>query len=148
MARSASILGSPPASVKSDVQALVKVLQSVPAKELDRNLLIGTWNIREFGQLAEVWDQIPRHKPFRDLHAIRCIGEIVSRFDVVAIQEVQEDTSSLRALMQWLGPDWGLIMTDVARGSAAGGRGSPLSSTRVGSGRLGWRESSSSRPSR
>ena len=121
MARSASILDSPPASVKADVRALVKVLQSVPAKELDRNLLIGTWNIREFGQLADVWDQKPKHKPFRDLHAVRCIGEIVSRFDVVAIQEVQEDTSSLRALMQWLGPDWGLIMTDVARGSAAGG---------------------------
>jgi len=116
-----SILDAPSASTAADLESLRAQLASVPAKQLDRNLLIATWNLREFGQLARVWDQPPGHTPFRDLHAVRLIGEVVARFDVVAIQEVQEDISALAALMKWLGPDWGLIMTDVARGRQAGG---------------------------
>src|SRR4051812_23304585 len=73
---SASIQDPPPPAVMADISSLVGELQSVPAKELDRNLLLATWNIREFGQLARVWDQPSGHKPLRDLHALRCIGEI------------------------------------------------------------------------
>jgi endonuclease/exonuclease/phosphatase family metal-dependent hydrolase len=116
-----SILDPPSSSTEADLDALREELQGIPAKEIDRNVLIGTWNLREFGRFAQVWDQAPGHKPFRDLHAIRCIGEVVSRFDVVAIQEVQEDITALQALMKWLGSDWGLIMTDVTRGKKAGG---------------------------
>ena len=104
---SASIQDPPPAALMADISSLVGELQSVPAKELDRNLLLATWNIREFGQLARVWNQPSGHKPLRDLHALRCIGEIVARFDIVAIQEVQADISALAELMHWLGPEWG-----------------------------------------
>jgi endonuclease/exonuclease/phosphatase family metal-dependent hydrolase len=116
-----SILEPPPKATEDDVERLRAVLKDVPAKQVDRNLLIATWNLREFGQLSQVWEQPPGQTPFRDLHAIRCIGEIVARFDVVAIQEVQADISALQALMIWLGPDWGLIMTDVTKGAKAGG---------------------------
>ncbi len=115
-----SILDPPSKSTEEDVERLRAELQPIPAKQVDRNLLIATWNLREFGQLSEVWDQPPRQKPYRDLHAIRCIGEIIARFDVVAIQEVQQDISALQALMRWLGSNWGLIMTDVTRGAKAG----------------------------
>lgn len=107
-------------STEADLARLRALLQPIPAKQVDRNLLIATWNVREFGQLSEVWDQPAGEQPYRDLHAIRCIGEIVARFDVVGIQEVQRDISALQALMKWLGPDWGLIMTDVTAGATAG----------------------------
>jgi len=115
------ILGPPSKSTERDLERLRAELQSIPAKQLDRNLLIATWNLREFGQLSPVWDQPEGKRPFRDLHAIRCIGEIVARFDVVGIQEVQRDISALQALMRWLGSDWGLIMTDVTAGAKAAG---------------------------
>ena len=44
---SASIQDPPPAALMADISSLVGELQSVPAKELDRNLLLATWNIRE-----------------------------------------------------------------------------------------------------
>jgi len=42
----------------------------------------------------------------------------VSRFDVVALQEVRRDLEGLRLLMQALGPDWAWILTDLTRGAA------------------------------
>lgn len=116
-----SILDPPSPATTADLEQLRAELHAVPPKQVDRNLLIATWNLREFGQLAQVWDQPAGNKPFRDLHAVRLIGEVVACFDVVAIQEVQQDISALAALMKWLGPDWGLIMTDVTRGKKAGG---------------------------
>jgi len=109
-----------PDAVERDVAALRDVLSGVPAKQLDRNLLIATWNLRELGRLARTWSQPEGRSPARDLHAVRCIGEIVARFDVIAIQELQRDISALQALMAWLGPSWAFTMTDVTRGARAG----------------------------
>ena len=45
------------------------------------------------------------------------IAEVVRRFDVVAIQEVKTDTAAIRMLVEdFLGPDWGLIVSDVSAG--------------------------------
>jgi hypothetical protein len=90
----------------------------VPAKALGRNVLIGTWNLREFGRVTPKWRSVPRDTPKRDLFSIRVIAEVVSRFDVVAIQEVQVDIEALRLLVRALGPDWGLILTDATKGQA------------------------------
>jgi endonuclease/exonuclease/phosphatase family metal-dependent hydrolase len=109
-----------PDAVEADVAALRELLMPVPAKQLERNLLIATWNLRELGALARTWAQPEGRSPARDLHAIRCIGEIVARFDVIALQEVQRNIESLQALMIWLGRDWGFTMTDVTRGRRAG----------------------------
>ncbi len=49
--------------------------------------------------------------------ALRCIAEILSRFDVVAVQEVRGNLKSLRHALKVLGPRWGLILTDVTKGS-------------------------------
>ena len=56
--------------------------EELPAKELDRNLLIATWNIRAFGGLTEKWHSTEVDTLKRDLHSLLCIAEIVSRFDV------------------------------------------------------------------
>ncbi|MDQ4143796.1 MAG: endonuclease/exonuclease/phosphatase family protein [Actinomycetota bacterium] len=91
--------------------------QELPAKSLDQNLLIGTWNIRAFGGLTEKWISSEVDSPKRDLFSLACIGEIISRFDVVALQEVKGDIKALRQMMDFLGPRWGFIMTDVTLGS-------------------------------
>jgi endonuclease/exonuclease/phosphatase family metal-dependent hydrolase len=90
----------------------------IPAKQLDRNLLVGTWNLRAFGGLTEKWRSEEGDEPIRDLFDIRCLTEIVSRFDVVAIQEVRGNLTALQTLLGALGPNWATIMTDVTRGKA------------------------------
>lgn len=80
---------------------------SIPAKDADDNLLLATWNIRDFGKpesrrrgwgprLPETWFYI---------------AEVISRFDFVAVQEVNE-LSEWHQVMDILGPDWGFIATD------------------------------------
>jgi endonuclease/exonuclease/phosphatase family metal-dependent hydrolase len=118
-AATAQVTDPPPAAVAEELTGLAAKLDTgIPAKQLDRNLVIGTWNIREFGDLTESWEAGPDDTPKRDLRALRLIAEIVSRFDVVAIQEVTANLKALRHLLDGLGPAWGLIMTDVTRGQA------------------------------
>ncbi len=49
-------------------------------------------------------------------HAGVLIAEILSRFDVIAVQEVKADLRALRHVLKKLGPDWGFLMTDVTYG--------------------------------
>lgn len=110
-------VGECPPEVVEEVAGLSDALSAaIPAKSLDRNLLIGTWNIRAFGDLTDSWDAGPKAQPKRDWRALAHITEIVSRFDVVAIQEVKGNIRALRQMMKGLGPDWGFILTDVTRG--------------------------------
>ncbi len=92
--------------------------EHVPHKRLDDNLLVATWNIRAFGDLNEAWDAPEGSSPKRDYHALVCIAEIVSRFDVVGIQEVRGNIKALRHLLRLLGPDWSFVLTDVTEGKA------------------------------
>lgn len=112
---------SPPA-VQSDMDALRTYLgETVPSKRLDENLLIATWNIRGFGSLTREWTATEHHSPKRDLRGLLAIGEIIRRFDVVAVQEVKGDLRALRDLLKWLGPDWAFLMTDVTAGAPGNG---------------------------
>lgn len=89
----------------------------MPQKVVDKNLLIGSWNIRNFGTIHESWRDKP-DRPKRNLRSLVYITEIINRFDVIAIQEVKADTSGIRLLLdEFLGPDWGLIVSDVSAGT-------------------------------
>jgi len=89
----------------------------IPEKIVDKNLIIGTWNIRAFGDVFMSWEENP-DTPKRNLRALVYISEIVRCFDVVAIQEVKRDTSGLMALLNdFLGTDWGIVISDVSAGS-------------------------------
>jgi exonuclease III len=89
----------------------------MPQKIVDGNLLIGSWNIRNFGVIHESWRDKP-DSPKRNLRSLVYITEIIKRFDVIAIQEVKADTSGIRLLLkEFLGPDWGLIVSDVSAGA-------------------------------
>src|SRR5215212_2817985 len=92
--------------------------EAIPARTLDRNLLVATWNVRAFGSLTPKWRSEAGDSPRRDLFDLRCIAEVISRFDVVAIEEAREDLSALRLVLEALGDSWGLIATDVTRGRA------------------------------
>jgi endonuclease/exonuclease/phosphatase family metal-dependent hydrolase len=111
--------GPMPEAVAAERAGLRAALDTtVPAKSLDRNLVIGTWNVRAFGDLADTWAAGPADNPKRDRRALAMITEIVSHFDVVAVQEVKGNLRGLRHMMRALGPEWSFILTDVTRGQA------------------------------
>lgn len=87
----------------------------VPAKDAEDNLLLATWNIRDFGKplskrrgwgprLPETWFYI---------------AEVISRFDFVAVQEVNELPEWL-TVMSILGSNWDYIATDETDPSIGG----------------------------
>lgn len=110
-----------PPDVTRDLTRLAAALDtSVPAKTAV-NLLIATWNLRAFGDLTTKWAAGPRDSPKRDWHAVACIAEVVSRFDVIALQEVRRNTTALRFLLELLGSAWRVIASDVTEGPAGNG---------------------------
>ncbi|WP_314825342.1 endonuclease/exonuclease/phosphatase family protein [Porphyromonas endodontalis] len=111
-----------PQEVKENLEELLRDLdEKVPPKQLDRNLLIATWNIRGFGDLTRSWMSKEGDSPRRDLHSVHCIAEILRRFDVIAIQEVKSNIRALRDTLKILGDEWSMILTDVNQGSAGNG---------------------------
>jgi len=109
----------PPLSIQNELEALNRSLdQVIPNKLIDQNLLIATWNIRSFASLTRKWTALESDSPKRDLRGLRAICDIVSRFDVVAIQEVKGDLRALRDTMKYLGESWSFVMTDITLGDA------------------------------
>ena len=107
-----SITETPPAAVREELTRLRRQLDRELPRKTDRNLLIATWNIREFGDLTRKWRSAQSDAPKRDLHALACIREVVKRFDLIAIQEAQKRLTALRELLVALGGDWTVILTD------------------------------------
>src|SRR3954470_9994178 len=90
----------PPEEIATELAELQAALdKDVPAKALDQNLLIATWNLRAFGGLTEKWESGPGDTPKRDLHALLCIAKILARFDVIAVQEVRDNLKALRHML-------------------------------------------------
>lgn len=114
-----TLADAPPPAVQADIDQLrAHLAATVPSKRLDENLLIATWNLRGFASLTREWTAGENDSPKRDLRGLLAIGEILRRFDVIAIQEVKGDLRALRDLMKWLGADWSFLMTDVSGGAA------------------------------
>jgi endonuclease/exonuclease/phosphatase family metal-dependent hydrolase len=109
----ATITDKPPAATRAELTALRRQLSREVPRKSDDNLLVATWNIREFGGLTDKWKSTAEDTPKRDLHALACITEIVSRFDVVAIQEVQANIRALRHLLKGLGDRYSVVLTDA-----------------------------------
>jgi len=82
--------------------------KQVPAKTATDTLLLATWNIRKFGDN-------------RRTESLHYIAEIVSRFDLVAVQEITNNMSGLQKMVSFLGPNWDYIVTDSTEGTAGGG---------------------------
>lgn len=116
------ISSTPPIEVLGDLKLLKEDLDlKIPSKQLDKNLLIASWNIRAFGNLTRKWESDDDDSPKRDLHSVLCISEIIKRFDVIAVQEVKANIRALRDTLKVLGDHWSLILTDVAKGDSGNG---------------------------
>ncbi len=89
----------------------------LPEKLLGSNLIVGTWNIQAFGEFQDQWEETKK-SPKRNLRGLACIAEVIRHFDVIAIQEVKSETRAIRRLLNdFLGNDWGLILSDVTAGN-------------------------------
>lgn len=89
------VTDAPTAEIRSELQALAVALDDgIPAKALD---------IRAFGGLTEKWRSADEDSPKRDLASLATIGQIISRFDVVGVQEVRGNIKALRGLLRYLG---------------------------------------------
>lgn len=86
---------------------LKESLDTVPIKTIDKNILIATWNIREFD--ADAYG-------LRSQEAMLYIAEIIDHFDLVAIQEVRDNLKALERLQEILGKWWKVVFTDVTEG--------------------------------
>ncbi|MET4144329.1 endonuclease/exonuclease/phosphatase family protein [Arthrobacter sp. UYCo732] len=111
----------PPAAVTEDLDRLRAALDAAIPARTDSNLLIGTWNIRALGDLTDKWLAGPKDSPKRDWHAIACLAAVISRFDVVAVQESRRNPKALKRLLATLGPQWRVIISDATEGAAGNG---------------------------
>jgi len=84
----------------------------IPERSIEKTLMLATWNIREFDNAKF---------GIRAKEPLFYIAEIISRFDVVAVQEVKEDLTALKKLMRILGSYWKCVLTDVTRGTQGNG---------------------------
>ncbi|PVE22761.1 endonuclease [Microvirga sp. KLBC 81] len=78
--------------------------QGVPTRTVAGDVLIASWNIREFDS-----------KKFggRLTDAFYYIAEILSHFDLIALQEVRGDLYALERVQSLLGSWWKYVVTDV-----------------------------------
>ncbi len=79
----------------------------IPEKKLTGNLILGTWNIREFGNSKYEG---------RMTESLYYIAEIISRFDLIAIQEVRDNLADFNSVHKILGNDWGTFISLVTDG--------------------------------
>ncbi len=79
----------------------------VPEKSLEDNLLLASWNIREFDSPSF---------GLRSDEAMHYIAEIIARFDLVAVQEIRRDLGVLKRLKRLIGSHWDFIVTDETFG--------------------------------
>lgn len=79
----------------------------VVPRKAEGNLLVASWNVKEFGHTTQ---RLPE--------AYFYMAEIISRFDLVTVQEVKSTLDDLYILMRLLGDDWTYIVNDITEGRA------------------------------
>jgi endonuclease/exonuclease/phosphatase family metal-dependent hydrolase len=83
--------------------------QQIPPRRYERNLLMANWSLRKFGAMRAK-DLLPE--------SLYVMAQIISAFDLVALQEVDRNLDQLERLLEILGPDWSYLATEVAPGAA------------------------------
>jgi endonuclease/exonuclease/phosphatase family metal-dependent hydrolase len=73
--------------------------QTVSPSNKQQSFHLATWNIRDFGgHRLNPGPRLPE--------SLMYIAEIISAFDLVAVQEVNEDMTEFETVMRLLGPNW------------------------------------------
>jgi exonuclease III len=91
-----------------------QISEEIPTRNLKDNLLIATWNIRDFD--SNKFGHGPRIN-----ESFHYIAEVISAFDIVAIQEINDDMSALKRVMRILGPSWDYFVSDTVEGPGGNG---------------------------
>lgn len=86
------------------------IASSISSRNKQDTFHLATWNIRDFG--GHRLNPSPRFP-----ESLFYIAEIISAFDLVAVQEVNEDMSEFQQVMRLLGPHWNYIVTDQSGNS-------------------------------
>jgi endonuclease/exonuclease/phosphatase family metal-dependent hydrolase len=94
----------------SRLKALRADLREKCIRKSPTSLLLATWNIRDFD--SNKFGFGPRLE-----ESFYYIAEIISSFDLVAVQEVNRDLSALQKVMKILGREWDYIVTDTTEGA-------------------------------
>lgn len=87
---------------------------AIPPKTREDKLLLATFNIREF-------DSNRKKNGPRTIESLFYLAEIISSFDIIALQEINEDISSLQKVMRILGPQYNFFLTDITEGKGGNG---------------------------
>ena len=99
-------------ALESHIDTAVLSEEMVPPSDTSRFVRIATWNIREFDSSSY---------GYRSQEAKAYIAEILSHFDLIALQEIRRDLKALGDIKKLLGPNWDYIATDVTE-SASGNK--------------------------
>lgn len=94
----------------SRLLAMRKSLAPIRNRKSDSSLLLATWNIRDF-------DSNKFGFGHRLPETFYYLAEIMSSFDLIAVQEVNRDLSALHKVMSILGREWDYIATDSTVGA-------------------------------
>jgi exonuclease III len=88
--------------------------KKIPSKTREDKLLLSTFNIREFDS---------NNKKFgpRTVESLYYLAEVISAFDIIALQEITHDLKPFNRLMNILGPDYNYFITDVTEGTSGNG---------------------------
>lgn len=102
-------------SFKEDERTIHKILalrkelkRQIPKRTHSETLLLATWNIRDFDKSSY---------GFRLKESFYYLAEIISAFDIVALQEVNENLSAFHRLMDILGGHWKFVFSDTTEGT-------------------------------
>ena len=85
--------------IAKERQDLMNLLNSIPRREVDENILIATWNIAQFSNKKKA-------------RALQYIADICERFDLIAIQEVKTDLRGLSRLQKLLPGNYKILVSD------------------------------------
>ena len=83
--------------------------RAIPPRTVRETLLLATWNLRDFD--SNKFGHGPRLR-----ESYYYIAEVISAFDLVAVQEVNRDMGPFEDIVRILGPNWSYIATDVTEG--------------------------------
>jgi hypothetical protein len=79
-----------------------KKVREIPKRDRD-HLLLATWNIANLGATDQK----------RDPECFELLAEIVGWFDLVAVQEVRDNTAAVRELLDLLPNSWQMIFSEA-----------------------------------
>ena len=106
-----TLKNEPKVERKRTAENLLKLRRSlsenIPKRTVKNSLLLATWNIRDFGANKFNYGHRLNESFFY-------IAEIISKFDIVAVQEVYHDLKAVNQLVEILGPTWSYFASSTS----------------------------------